>query len=158
MVGAVALAAAPFQALSGDQSVAAIHKEVAAIDARLAKLQRVESDLEGFSAEGGTARWASDASGVRRISAKVFGETRRASYLFYFANGALRFAYEKLELYETDLTSEVVRVVETRLYRADGRVVRLQVGNRRVSSISEDGVMIVSELINTANELKDAKP
>jgi hypothetical protein len=141
-----------------DQQIAVIRKDVAAINKQLPKLRRVTEDTFEYSAEGGTVSWYSDNTGLRKIEAKLFGETKRGTYEYFYLRGELIFGFAKIERYETDLTSPVAAVDEERLYLASSKPIRLLLGSKRVSLSSEEGQLIVEQLLYFSKEFVAARP
>jgi hypothetical protein len=141
-----------------DRQIAAIRSDVAAINQSLPKLKRITEDVFEYSAEGGTVSWYSDSSGVRKIEAKLFGETRRGTYEYFYVRGRLIFGFAKIERYETDLTSPVASVQEQRLYLSSAKPIRLLLGTRQIPLSSEEGKVVVDELLYFSNEFVAARP
>ena len=80
-----------------------IRAEVAAINKGAAKYTKTTKDVEDISLEGTEATYFSSAGNLRKITAKMYGETYNATGEFYYRDGELIFAFLKHNQYDTQI-------------------------------------------------------
>lgn len=120
-----ALAQEVVSATSGSPAaIAHIRAEFAEIERALPGYRRTTRDLWNFSLEGGELEAFQDGSELRKLRARLFGETGRVTEEFYFSDGRPIFIYAVHERYDQPLSGRVQARIEHRFYLDDGRVIR----------------------------------
>ena len=137
-----------------------IRAEVGLINKSADKYRKKTKTLDDISLEGTEAAYFTSASGLRKITAKIYGETYRATAEFFFSSGELIFAYQKLDRYDTHIAMnpppKVVRTIETRVYFAGVKAVRVLDGNTEVSSSAPGFAEAEGDMKELAEKLKNA--
>ncbi|HKO60510.1 MAG TPA: hypothetical protein VJV03_05065 [Pyrinomonadaceae bacterium] len=104
--------------------IAAIRQQYAAINKRSPRYRKVNKELSGFSLEGGELFAYFDGPAIVKIVARHFGESGNTVEEYYYWNGQLIFAFEKVSRYNRPLSGRVVSAVENRFYFNDGNLIR----------------------------------
>lgn len=141
--------------------VGQIRVEVAAIEKGASKYTKTTKDVEGISLEGTEATYFYSGKDLKKITAKMYGETYNATAELYYQNGELLFAFVKRNQYDTQIGLEkppkVVRTEEQRFYfRSDGELIRLLVGKKELKSGDEKYDELKDEIISISSKLKDS--
>lgn len=143
-----------------EKEIVKIRAEVAAINKGVSKYTKTTKDVEGISLEGAEATYYRSAKNLRKITAKMYGETYNATGEFYYADGELIFAYLKHNQYDTqiglDKPPKVIRVEEQRYYFANGDLIRLLIGKKELKSGDERHSRLKEEIISISSKLKDS--
>lgn len=151
---------ADFAYAQTENNIAKIRAEVAAINKGAAKYRKTTKNVEGISLEGTEATYYRSAGNLKKITAKMYGETYNATGEFYYQDGRLIFAFLKHNQYDTqiglDKPPKVVRVEEQRFYFADGGLIRLLVGKKEIESGDERYAQLIDEIIGISDKLKDS--
>ena len=142
-----------------EKEILKIRTKVAAINKDASKYTKTTKNVEDISLEGTEATYYKSAGNLKKITAKMYGETFNATAEFYYADGELIFAYLKQNQYETQIgtgkTPKVVRVEEQRFYYSNGTLRRLLVGKKELKS-GTDYDRLKKEIINISDKLKDS--
>lgn len=121
-----------------EKEIAAIRAEVAAINLGAAKYSKTTKDVEGVALEGTEATYFRSAEKLRKITAKMYGETYNATGEFYYRDGKLIFAFIKRNQYDAqigmDEPPKVVRAEERRFYFDGDKLIRLLIGKKELKS------------------------
>lgn len=126
---AAACAASPalaqVSATSGSPAaIARIRAEFAAIEREAPSYRRTTHDVWGFSLEGGELQGFYRGSELRKLAARLYGESWRGTREYYFSGGRLVFVYVVTEVYDQPMSGNVRARVEHRLYFDGGRLIR----------------------------------
>lgn len=125
---AVCASGADAQAVSATsgspQAIARIRQQFAAIEREAPAYRRTVHNVHGFSLEGGELTGFFRGGELRKLHARLFGETWRGTEELYFADGRLVFAYVVHERYDEPLSGRVQSRIEHRLYFDGGRLIR----------------------------------
>lgn len=106
-------------------AIARIRAEFAATEREAPRYRRTEHDLYEFSLEGGELHGFYRGRELRKLSARLYGETWQASKEYYFANGGLIFVHVVFYRYEQPFGEGGVQwKTEHRLYFDRGRLIR----------------------------------
>ncbi|HVG45672.1 MAG TPA: hypothetical protein VM890_13115, partial [Longimicrobium sp.] len=106
-------------------AIARVRAGVAAIARETPGYRRTTHDLQGFSLEGGELRGLYRGRELRKLEARLFGETWRGSEEYYFAGGRLVFIHVVHERYAEPMgVGGVVATIEHRFYFDGGRLIR----------------------------------
>ena len=121
-----------------ERQIAAIRAEVSAINERSAKYTIKTINVEGVSLEGTEATFYVSGKALRKIAAKIYGESYRATLELYFQGEDLIFAYQKTSRYDMPIgTTRQPRVVgteETRSYFSGGKMIRFLKGKKQIGA------------------------
>jgi len=143
-----------------EKEVVKIRAEVAAINKGISKYTKTTKDVEDVSLEGTEATYYHSAKVLKKITAKMFGETYNATSEFYYSNGELIFAFVKRNRYDTqvgmDAPPKVVSSEEQRFYFAGGELIRMLIGKKELKSGSEKYSELKDEIIDISGKLKDS--
>jgi hypothetical protein len=106
-------------------AIARIRQEFAAIRREAPGYRRTTHDVFNFSLEGGELTGFFRGDELRKLAARLYGETWRGSEEYYFAHGRLIFVHARYEVYHGLFGEGGVRAtVEHRYYFDGGRLVR----------------------------------
>ena len=143
-----------------EKEIAKIRAQVAAINNGAAKYTKTTKSVEDISLEGTEATYYHSAKVLRKITAKMYGETYNATGEFYYAGGELIFAFVKRNEYDTQIGTDkppkVVRVQERRFYFAGGDLIRLLVGKKELKDGDDNYSELKDEIISVSGKLKDS--
>lgn len=119
-----------------ERQIAAIRAEVAAINKAGAKYTKKTIAVEGVSLEGTEATYYVSGKGLKMITARIYGESFRATLELYYQGEDLIFAYQKTSRYEmpigTSKTPKIAGIEETRSYFTGGKMIRFLDGKKQV--------------------------
>lgn len=111
---------------------------VAEINAALPKYSRETRSIEGLSLEGSEAVYFSEGGALKKITARIYGETYNAAAELYYQGGSVAFAYRKLNRYDTQIAMQpppkVVSTEEARLYFSGGALAALRIGQQDIAA------------------------
>ena len=152
------LAAANSAFAQTEKEIVKIRAEVTAIEKGAAKFTKTTKDVEGISLEGTEATYFYSKGDLRKITAKMFGETYNATGEFYYRDGELIFAFLKHNQYDTQIAMnpppKVVRVEEQRFYFAGGNLIRLLIGKKELKSGNERYAELKDSIADIAGKLE----
>ncbi len=161
LVIAIFIATTTIFAQSVEKQVVSIRAEVTAINKNAKSYKKTVKDVEGVSLEGTQASYFVSGKGLRKITAKMYGETFRATGEYYFQGEELIFGYEKMSRYDTQIGLEkpvkVVKVEEKRMYFSGGKMIKLLVGKIKVKSGSEQWEESESNVLSLIKTFKEAQ-
>ena len=143
-----------------EKEISSIRSQVNTIDKNLRKYKKKTKDVYDLSTEGAEAVYYSSGKNLKKVAAKIYGETFNASGEFYYQGEELIFAYFKLNRYDTQIglkkPVKVVKVEEKRLYLAGGDLIKLLIGKRQIKSGDKKFTESKDEIIETSRKLKGA--
>ena len=143
-----------------EKEVGKIRAEVAAINKGAAKYAKTTKDVEDISLEGTEATYYHSAKNLRKITAKIYGETYKAEGEFYYHDGQLIFAFLKQSQYAvpigTGKTPRVKSVEEQRYYFSNDNLIRLLIGKKALKSDDERYAQLKDDLISIADKLRNS--
>jgi hypothetical protein len=116
--------AAGSQARSDEPAIMRIRAHYAEIERQRPTYACRKLDLEGFSAEGGELEACFAGPALRKLTARYYGESGRATEEFYFWDDSLEFLFARSERYDEPLSGRVVQVEENRYYWEGERLIR----------------------------------
>lgn len=122
-------------AQSVEKQIKAIRSEVTAINKNAAKYKKTTKDVEGVSLEGTEATYLVSGKGLKKIVAKMYGETYRATVELFYQGEDLIFAFKKMERYNTsigDKNLKVASVEEERFYFSEAQAIRYLFGKKEI--------------------------
>jgi hypothetical protein len=118
-----------------ENEIASIRAEVTAINKNAKSYTKKTKSVEDVSLEGTEATFFVSGKGLKKITAKIYGETYRATLELYYQGEDLIFAYEKTSKYNGNITIKnlkVVKVEEKRLYFSGGKMIRYLFGTKQM--------------------------
>lgn len=136
--------------------IAAIRAEVAAINKNIKSYTKTVKDVDGISTEGAEATYFLSGKGLKKITAKVYGETFQASVEIYYSGELPVFAYQVEKRYNKPITikgSKVASVTEKRFYYSGEQLIRLMIGKSIVKD-GDDYEQSVEGMKDLADKLK----
>lgn len=140
------------------KQIATIRKEVNLINKNAKSYTKTTKDIEGISLEGTEADYFVSGKGIKKITAKSYGETYNAVSEFYYSGEELIFVYRKFNSYDTQIgmnpPPKVVSVKEYRFYFAGGKLIKFINGKKIVKNTTKFWADSESETIQVANKLK----
>lgn len=141
-----------------ERQITAIRAEVAAING--AKYTKKTRNVEDVSLEGTEATYYVSGKGLKKIVAKMYGETYNATGEYYYSGEELIFAFVRFNRYDTQIGAtpapKVVRTEEQRFYFSGGNLIRLLVGKRELKPGAERYEELEAEVIGISSKLKEA--
>ena len=140
-----------------DKDIVEIRSQVAAINKGAAKYKKVTKDVDDISLEGAQATFYRSGDDLRKITAKMYGETYKATGEFYYRDGKLIFGYIRHSQYDTQIglskPVKVIRVEDQRYYFKDGELIKLTVGKTTLKSGSEKHSQLKDQIIDISGKL-----
>lgn len=115
-----------------EREVAKIRAEVNLINKNLRNYTGKTKNIEGLSLEGSEAVFYTSGKGLKKITAKMYGETYNSVAEIYYKGEQPIFIFLKFNKYDTQIGLEkppkVVRTEEERIYYAGEKTVRVMIG------------------------------
>lgn len=105
-------------------AIARVRAGVAATVREAPGYRRTTHDLQNFSLEGGELVGLYRGRELRKLEARLFGESWRGSEEYYFAGGRLIFLHVVHERYDEPMSGRVAATIEHRFYFDGGRLIR----------------------------------
>ena len=135
IIGTIFLLTSAFAASAQSAApINAINGKVAAINKGVKKFKRVKKDVTDISTEGAEATFYHDRRVLKKIAAKIYGETYNAVASLYYDNGDPLYYEFRENRYDTqiglDKPVKVVKVTIEKYYFTAGKLVRIAVGNK----------------------------
>ena len=157
---AFAFAAASFADAQIEKQVATIRADVNLINKSAAKYTKQKRDVEDISLEGTEATYFLSGKDLKKIVAKMYGESFRATAELYYSGEELIFAYDKTERYAGHFASnpppKIAKVIETRIYFSNGEAIRVMDGKKVVEAESKESLAEVEAVNDLSSKLKAA--
>jgi hypothetical protein len=128
------------------QTVSDIRADVTKINSFAARgrYTKTKKDVPGISTEGAEAMLFHSGKDLKKVVAKIYGETFKGVSEFYFKGGELIFEYDRINRYDTQIglsrPVKVVRVEHYRSYFDNGKMIRLLIGNKTIKPGSDEFV------------------
>jgi len=155
---------------SADPRIADIRKEYQTIRGALSTYTQEVVELDGYSAEGGTAKAFRDAKGnIRFIRVELYGESGKVFEEYYYRNGRLLFAFYEHHRYNVpfNVSKETAKelgiepfdpkktkITEDRYYFDKGTMIKwLDEEKKDVEIKSRDFQDKAKEVIDFSNEM-----
>lgn len=143
-----------------EKQVAGIRAEVAAINKAAKRYKKKTKDVDGLSLEGATATYFTSGKGLKKITAKLYGETYNASAEIYYKGEEVIFIFWKMNKYDTQIgmtpPPKVIRVEEERYYFAGGELLRLLKGKKEIKPADEQYTEMKAGILELEKGLKEA--
>ena len=143
-----------------ENQIKQIRAEVNLISKNAAKYKKTNRNVEGISLEGTEAAYFVSGKGLKKVTAKMFGETYNASVELYFSGEEMIFAFVKENRYDTQIgmnpPPKVVRTEERRFYFSGGNLIRLLVGKTELKSDAENYRKLKEQIEDISAKIKAA--
>lgn len=143
-----------------EKQITAIRTKVAAINKSAKSYTKKTKDVEDISLEGTEATFYSSRLSLKKVTAKMYGETFNATGEFYYESGKLLFAFVKHNQYDTQIGMEkapkVVKVEERRYYFGDDGLIRLLVGKKELKAGDENYDELKDSAISIGEKFQEA--
>jgi hypothetical protein len=131
---------------------------VGEINAALPKYSRETRSVAGLSLEGSEAVYFSEGGVLKKITARIYGETYNGAAELYYQGGAVAFAYRKLNRYDTQVGMQpppkVVSTQEARLYFSGGALAALRIGQEDIADSDIQWREAEEEIAELASQLE----
>lgn len=141
-----------------EKQISTIRADVNLINKSAAKYDKKSKMIEGISLEGTEATYFASGKGLKKIAAKIYGETYRATVELYYSGEEMIFAFQRVERYDTHIAMKpppkVVRIEETRLYRSGEKTIRILSGKAQIKPGDIKFTETEYEIIELADQLK----
>lgn len=141
-------------------SISAINGKVAAINKGVKKYKRVKKDVADLSTEGAEATFYHDRRILKKIAAKIYGETYNATANLYYDKGEPLYYEFRENRYDTqiglDKPVNVVKVTNEKYYFTAGKLLRVTIGNKIIKSSSSQYAELRDRMTEIAAKLKAA--
>jgi hypothetical protein len=105
-------------------AIARIRAQFATIEREAPAYRQTKHDVHDFSLEGGELTGFYRGRELRKLHARLFGETWRGTEEYYFAGGRLIFIHVVHERYDEPMSGRVHWTIEHRFYFDGGRLIR----------------------------------
>jgi hypothetical protein len=153
----------PVPAQDTEKQIAVIRAEVAAINKSAAKYTKKTKNVDDISLEGTEATYYVSGRGLKKIVARIYGESYNATGEYYFTGEELIFAFVKFNKYDRPLGSggrspKVARTEEQRFYFSGGNLIRLLIGKKELKPDDERYTGLKDEATATSDKLKESYP
>ncbi len=141
-----------------EKQIASIRADVNLINKSAPKYDKKVKGIDGLSTEGSEATYFISGRGLKKIVAKTYGETFRATTELYYSGEEPIFVFQRVERYDKQIgmkpAPKVVRVDETRLYRSGDKTIRILSGKTRLKPGDIKFTETEYELIELSDLLK----
>ena len=135
-----------------DEQVKTVRGQYDAVKKELSRCKQVKRDLPDESAEGGELTAYFSGKSLRKLMAKVYGETGRAAEEYYFWDGRLFFVLRVESRYDKPLSGKVVSKSEERFYFVDDALIRWLDPQKKEVSAGPEFQRRESELLTGAKK------
>lgn len=113
-----------------EKEIATIRADVNLINKNAPSYDKKTKSFEDLSPEGSEVTYFTSGRGLKKVVAKIYGESFRSRAELYYSGEELIFAFQRVERYSMGIGTKVARVEETRLYRSGGKTIRILSGKR----------------------------
>jgi hypothetical protein len=143
-----------------EKQIAAIRADVNLTNKSAAKYDKKTISVEGISLEGTEATYFTSGRSLKKITAKMYGETYRATAELYYSGEDLIFAYQRFQRYDTQIgmkpPPKVVRMVETRVYYSGAKAIRVIEDKKQLATSTSEFSAAESAMNDLSEKLKAA--
>lgn len=142
------------------RQIASIRAEVNAINKAAPKYKKETASVEGISLEGTEATYFTSGRGLKKITARMYGETFRATAELYYSGEEMIFGYRRVERYDGHFamkpSPKVTQIVETRVYYTGDKAIRVIDGKKMLAESDEKFAEAAGEMKELSAKLKEA--
>lgn len=143
-----------------EKQIEGIRAEVAAINKAAKGYKKKNKDVMGLSTEGAAVTYFTSGKQLKKITAKIYGETYNATAELYYKSGEVIFVYWRMNKYDTQIgvtpPPKVIRVEEERYYFAGGELIRLLAGKKEITPLDENYTEMKEGLLELEKGLREA--
>ena len=143
-----------------EKQIAAIRSEIRQINKGSAKYAKKTKNLDNLSTEGAEVTYYTSGKGLKKIVAKIYGESGNSVAEYFYVGEDLIFVFEKSNYYDEPLqgsrTPKVARTEETRAYFEGGKCIRLLNGKKIVKPDTIEFDEEIYAIVETADQIKAA--
>jgi hypothetical protein len=143
-----------------EKQIAAIRVDVNLTNKSAAKYDKKTTLVEGISLEGTEATYFTSGRSLKKITAKMYGETYRATAELYYSGEELIFAYQRLQRYDTQIgmkpPPKVVKILETRVYYSSEKAIRVIEDKKQLATSASEFSAAESAMNDLSEKLKAA--
>lgn len=143
-----------------EKQIAAIRTEVQAINKGAAKYTKKTKNLYDLSTEGAEVTYYTSGKGLKKVIAKIYGESGNKTNEYFYQGEDLIFVFEKLNHYDKPIgvtnSPKVVRVEETRAYFEGGKCIRLLNGKKTIRADTIEFDEQIYQIVEVADLIKAA--
>ena len=143
-----------------EKQITAIRAEVAAINKSAAKYTKTTKDVEGISLEGTEATYYVSGRGLKKVVARMYGESYNAAGEYYYSGEELIFAFVRFNKYDRPIGSgkspKIVKTEEQRFYFAGKNLIRLLIGKNELKPDDERYTELKDAVTGASDTLKKA--
>jgi hypothetical protein len=138
--------------------IIAIRADVAQINGSLSTCTKTTKSVEGISLEGAEANYYSRGKELKKIAAKMYGETYNAAVELYYKDDMLTFAYHRLNRYDKQIgmpkPPKIVSSLERRFYFSNGELAKILLGTMEVKAGGEQWRASEATIADLAQKLR----
>lgn len=131
---AAILASASFA--QSEKQVAMIRADVQQINGASSKYGKKTKNVDDISTEGAAVTYYTSGKGIKKITAKIYGETGNTTNEYFYRGEELIFAFQKANYFDKPIDGgrapKVIKVEEIRAYFEGGKCIRLLSGKKIV--------------------------
>ncbi len=143
-----------------EKQIATIRTEVQAINKASAQYTKKTKILYDLSTEGAEVTYYTSGKGLKKIVAKIYGESGNKTNEYFYQGEDLIFVLEKLNHYDKPIgaakSPKVVRVEETRAYFEGGKCIRLLNRKKTIKANTSEFDEQIYQIVETADQIKAA--
>ena len=141
-----------------EKQISAIRREVAAINKNAPKFTKAEREVDNISAEGATAVFFTESGEIRKITARIYGETGQSVVEYFYNGGELIFAFQRAQHYDKPIDGgrapKVSKISEIRAYFEGGKCIRLLDGKLALKEGTVEYDESLYGLVETADAIR----
>lgn len=143
-----------------EKEIGRIRAEVNTINKSAAKYKKKTANVEDIALEGTEATYFSSGKNLKKIAAKMFGETYNATIEIYYSGDEIIFAFIKENRYDTQIgmtpPPKVIKSEERRFYFSGGNPIRVLIGKKELKPTGENYTEHKQQIEEIAGKLKAA--
>ncbi|MGB7209372.1 MAG: hypothetical protein WBD27_11975 [Pyrinomonadaceae bacterium] len=143
-----------------EKQIKATRSEVNLINKSAAKYDKRTKLVEGISLEGTEATYFTSGRGLKKITAKMYGETFRATAELFYSGEELIFAYQRLQRYDTQIgmkpPPKIRKIIETRVYYSGAKAIRVIEDKKQHAAADSEFSAAESAMNDLSEKLKAA--
>ena len=143
-----------------EKQIAVIRAEVQQINKSSAKYTKMTKNLNNLSAEGAEVTYYSSGKGLKKIVAKIYGETGNTINEYFYQGEDLIFVFQKANRYDKPIDGgrapKTVKVEELRAYLEGGKCIRLLKGKKTIKPSTIEFDEEIYAIVETADQIKAA--
>lgn len=143
-----------------EKQTAAIRAEVQQINAAAGEYEKKTKNIEDISTEGAEVTYYTSGKELKKVVAKIYGETGNTSSEYFYRGEDLIFAFQRSQHFDKPIDGgrvpKVVRIEELRAYFDAGKCIRLLNGKIAVKAGTIEFDEQIYAIGETAAHIKSA--